>query len=1016
MAIAASAYAQPALFTDLGDLSTANSTSTVNVTLTAANNIQWYKAILPAVTATGGYIDLWTNSPGTVTDSELGVYDNLGAMKANDDDDGPGAYSALSFGLTSPTRAGPSGANAFNGRDGVLSAGTYWIAVGSFNVTFGTTAWTVTSSYTGTGRTMVLGWAIQIPGTPTPLAINSTTITPASGAAGSSFNAFATVVPGTFPTSTGITASLNASPVGAGTVALHDDGVAPDVTANDNIFSATVVTSGAATGGNKTLTFTANDAQARSATATNTFRVLGRPGSPIDLGDLSSSSASGNRAVTLTSATDIQWFLAKLPAVSATNGFVDLWTANPGDITDSEMGLYDDNGAMIANDDDDADGLLSALSFGQTTPTRAAIGTGVAFDGRDGVLAGGNYYIAVGRFNVTFNATNWDVSSSSTSTERTTTLNWNIQVPGTPTNPAGVAVHTPTSGLAGSTFVSTVTVTPGSFPNSTGITVSANASSVGAGTVALHDDSVAPDVTAGDNIFSANIATSGATTTGAKTITYTVSDAQSRSSTNNATYTIVPPPPANDLCANATPAIVGGNAFDNSSATTDGSASCGFTGSKDVWFSFTPPSNGSYVFNTCGVAFDSTLAIFDGCGGTELGCNDDDFTNCGSSASYVQVNGLLASQTYIVRVAGYGTSGANSGAGTLTISNVTPPPPTDPTGAGSVTPANPVAGTTVLLKVAVTPGANPTTTNHTVAVNLSGLTGGSATQTFYDDGTNGDVTAGDNVFSYSFAIDAGQADGTYPLAFTIGDAQGRPGSGSFNVNVVGAAQWDEITNGLADAGQTIATAQMPFGTGSLASIDGHFAASGDDVDIYRINICDFANFSATTVHPITNGGDTQLFLFDDFGTAIQMDDDGTTTGDGLSSRMANQFVTANGGYYLAVSHYNIDPLNAGGFPIWENTPFAAVRAPDGLTNGGDIVLDSWSATQVATFTNYRLVLTGTCFPCVSDFNRDGVIDFFDYLDFVDAFSTNAANADINLDGSIDFFDYLDFVDHFSTGC
>jgi hypothetical protein len=55
-------------------------------------------------------------------------------------------------------------------------------------------------------------------------------------------------------------------------------------------------------------------------------------------------------------------------------------------------------------------------------------------------------------------------------------------------------------------------------------------------------------------------------------------------------------------------------------------------------------------------------------------------------------------------------------------------------------------------------------------------------------------------------------------------------------------------------------------------------------------------------------------------------------------------------------------------------------------------------------------------PCPADFNGDGGVDFFDYLDFVDAFSANLPAADFNDDGSIDFFDYLDFVDAFSLGC
>ncbi len=54
--------------------------------------------------------------------------------------------------------------------------------------------------------------------------------------------------------------------------------------------------------------------------------------------------------------------------------------------------------------------------------------------------------------------------------------------------------------------------------------------------------------------------------------------------------------------------------------------------------------------------------------------------------------------------------------------------------------------------------------------------------------------------------------------------------------------------------------------------------------------------------------------------------------------------------------------------------------------------------------------------CSADFNADDQVDFFDYLDFVDAFSQNDARADFNSDGEVDFFDYLDFVDDFSTGC
>jgi alpha-amylase len=54
--------------------------------------------------------------------------------------------------------------------------------------------------------------------------------------------------------------------------------------------------------------------------------------------------------------------------------------------------------------------------------------------------------------------------------------------------------------------------------------------------------------------------------------------------------------------------------------------------------------------------------------------------------------------------------------------------------------------------------------------------------------------------------------------------------------------------------------------------------------------------------------------------------------------------------------------------------------------------------------------------CPADFNDDGSIDFFDYLDFVAAFDSEDPTADFNGDSAVDFFDYLDFVSQFDLGC
>lgn len=54
--------------------------------------------------------------------------------------------------------------------------------------------------------------------------------------------------------------------------------------------------------------------------------------------------------------------------------------------------------------------------------------------------------------------------------------------------------------------------------------------------------------------------------------------------------------------------------------------------------------------------------------------------------------------------------------------------------------------------------------------------------------------------------------------------------------------------------------------------------------------------------------------------------------------------------------------------------------------------------------------------CAADFNDDGFIDCFDYIDFVDAFESGDPRADVTGDAFADFFDYAEFVRLFQTGC
>lgn len=81
-------------------------------------------------------------------------------------------------------------------------------------------------------------------------------------------------------------------------------------------------------------------------------------------------------------------------------------------------------------------------------------------------------------------------------------------------------------------------------------------------------------------------------------------------------------------------------------------------------------------------------------------------------------------------------------------------------------------GGTVLFTVTVLPATTPPSTGIGVEGNLSSI-GGQIVQPFFDNGTNGDVTANDNVFSFAATIPAGTAGGNYVITAVAHDAQNR---------------------------------------------------------------------------------------------------------------------------------------------------------------------------------------------------------------------------------------------------
>jgi hypothetical protein len=78
----------------------------------------------------------------------------------------------------------------------------------------------------------------------------------------------------------------------------------------------------------------------------------------------------------------------------------------------------------------------------------------------------------------------------------------------------------------------------------------------------------------------------------------------------------------------------------------------------------------------------------------------------------------------------------------------------------------------VLLTAAVTAGTNPTSTGLSATINLTNI-GGAGSVALLDDGTNGDQTAGDRVFSRTVTVSAATSAGAKSVPVSVADAQGR---------------------------------------------------------------------------------------------------------------------------------------------------------------------------------------------------------------------------------------------------
>lgn len=114
--------------------------------------------------------------------------------------------------------------------------------------------------------------------------------------------------------------------------------------------------------------------------------------------------------------------------------------------------------------------------------------------------------------------------------------------------------------------------------------------------------------------------------------------------------------PENESCATAKTVTDGVSTGNNLLASTadDAEASCQSDSNGDLWFQYTSSCAGMVTINTAGSAQDDTVvSVYDGCGGTELACNDDSNGSLRASVTF----GTALSQTVLIRLASVGTPG-----------------------------------------------------------------------------------------------------------------------------------------------------------------------------------------------------------------------------------------------------------------------------------------------------------------------------------------------------------------------
>ncbi|HYF15661.1 MAG TPA: choice-of-anchor X domain-containing protein [Phycisphaerales bacterium] len=315
--------------------------------------------------------------------------------------------------------------------------------------------------------------------------------------------------------------------------------------------------------------------------------------------------------------------------------------------------------------------------------------------------------------------------------------------------------------------------------------------------------------------------------------------------------------------------------------------------------------------------------------------------------------------------------------------------PTPPTGVGVFTPnfvyagdSSPIGSNQTLFTVTATPGNNPPSTGITVTADLQPL-GGGATEMLFDNGTNGDVTAGDNVFSRLITVPNTVTPGATTVTFTVSDAESRSSNGSANVTVRPQATVTPLgTISSTNSGLLVDDASLAAGQIRWFSFELCQDVAAADSEFFDV-------VGSGAISGGSNPNDTEIGIYRADGSLVDSDDD-----DGVLAGSALSYGTGSG-------------ATQGGTGTTDTTPVIA--------NGRDGAADLTAGTYYIAIANFNTTFGATAFNVTTTGAGAGTVDL--------SFNTNVACGPVGCD-SIDFNgdglfpdnqDLQDFLDVFGGG-